>query len=504
MRAICTVVALAAAVLADLRWLRVAQREHYLAGAVSRFAWRWWSFGANRILVVAPVVGLVLTRTAPLAGAIGVLGVAAGPYGLSVRGRTSKLAWTRRLRTLAAVTAGVQVLIVLVGFALGDVALGAVIAAVAAPSFVDAALLITKPIEERLAQPFVHTASIRLRQVAPTIVGITGSYGKTSTKNHLAHLVAGTKQVVPTPRSFNNRAGLATAVNEHLALGTEVFIAEMGTYGLGEIAEMVEWCPPAIGIITAIGPVHLERMRTEETIARAKEEILGRASTAIVNVDSPLLRPVADRAAAAGKKVVRVSAMDPTADVVVVDRVVTVGGREVARMPADLSAAPSNIACAVAAAIELGVAPEDVASRLATIPPVEFRQTVSRSADRGYSIIDDTYNANPTGARTALELLAKTVGPTGRQVLVTPGMVELGVRQKDENRAFAALAGAQCSDVVVVGHTNRTALVAGARSAANAVVHVVETRQEALDWVRSQLGDGDAVLFECDLPDHHP
>src|SRR5207249_5358377 len=114
---------------------------------------------------------------------------------------------------------------------------------------------------------------------------VAGSYGKTGTKNAVAHLVAGSMQVVATPRSFNNRAGLARAVNEGLAPGTDVFVGEMGTYGPGEIAELVSWCPPDIAVITAIGPVHLERMRNEDVVLRAKAEILEPASVAVLNVD---------------------------------------------------------------------------------------------------------------------------------------------------------------------------------------------------------------------------
>jgi UDP-N-acetylmuramoyl-tripeptide--D-alanyl-D-alanine ligase len=276
----------------------------------------------------------------------------------------------------------------------------------------------------------------------------------------------------------------------------------MGTYGPGEIAEMVAWCPPAIGIITAIGPVHLERMKDEETIARAKEEILSAAHTAILNVDNQWLRPVAERAAAAGKKVVRCSATDRSADVAVIDGVVLVGGEQLARID-DLEAAPTNVACAVAAALELGVPADDVAARVTSLPPTENRQTVSRSADRGFTIIDDTFNSNPAGARAALALLARRAADGGSQVLVTPGMVELGSRQADENRDLAALAAEQCDTIVVVGHTNRKALVEGARRGGATLV-TVETRPEAVEWVRSHLHDGDAVLYENDLPDHFP
>ena len=484
-------VALASAGAGGLRWLRVAQREHYLPGSVSRFALRWWQLGANRLLAVAGVLGIVLSGRAPLAGIIGSLAVATGPFGLSVTGRTSPLNWTRRLRTLAGVWAALQLLVVLLGWLLGPVVPFAVLGAVAVPVLVDAALALTKPLEERLAQPFVHQASIRLRQVRPTVVAITGSYGKTTTKGYVAHLVAGTKAVVPTPRSFNNRAGLARAVNEHLALGTEVFVAEMGTYGKGEIAELCRFIPPDIAVITAIGPVHLERMKTEDAIVEAKSEILEPAKVAVLNVDDPRLAALADRVEATGKRVVRCSAPDG---------IPTVDGEGIG--PSLPGAQPTNVACAVAVARELGVPVDVVATRLADLPTAEHRLTTSRGST-GFTIVDDTYNANPAGAAAALAALARVAQPGRKQVVVTPGMVELGPRQVEENTRFATAASRQATHLVVVGHTNRAALLAGT-AGGQAEVLVVETRDDAVAWVREHLGEGDAVLYENDLPDHFP
>ena len=105
-----------------------------------------------------------------------------------------------------------------------------------APVLVDVALALVRPVEARLLKPYVDRARQRLGAVAPRVVAITGSYGKTTTKGYVAHLVAGSFSVVATPASFNNTAGLARAINEHLATGTQVFVAEMGTYGAGEIA----------------------------------------------------------------------------------------------------------------------------------------------------------------------------------------------------------------------------------------------------------------------------
>ena len=354
----------------------------------------------------------------------------------------------------------------------------------------------------------MRTAATRLGEIAPAVVAVTGSYGKTSTKNHIAHVVGGARRVVATPASFNNRAGLARAVNENLAPGTEVFVAEMGTYGPGEIAELCRWCPPTISVITAIGPVHLERFGSLERIVEAKSEIVDGARAVVLNVDDPMLAALAGRLEGSGTRVVRAGSESPSADV----RVSRLGERLVVSVRGveaggEVQVGPgvraTNLACAVAVALELGVACDQLAPRLASLPAVPNRLTAGR-ATSGVLVLDDTYNANPAGTRAALGALGDLAGP-GRRVVVTPGMVELGSRQGEENERFAAAAAAVATDLVVVGRTNRRELVRGWNSVAgHGPLELVETREGAVAWVRRHLGQGDAVLYENDLPDHYP
>jgi UDP-N-acetylmuramoyl-tripeptide--D-alanyl-D-alanine ligase len=304
---------------AGARWLRVSQREHYLAGSTTRFAWRWW--GRRLLAPVMAVVALAGTGVAfayPIVAVAPAAIVVLGPPSLGVRGRSAPLTFTRRLRFLAALWLVLQALVIGVGLLVHHAAAFAALGACAVPVLVDVAAGLLGPVERRLVTPYVTAAQTRLAQVAPTVVAITGSFGKTSTKQHVAYLLAGSRAVVASPASFNNRAGLARAVNEQLLPGTEVFVAEMGTYGKGEIAELCRWCPPSIAVITAIGPVHLERFKTEDAIVAAKSEITEAAHTVVLNVDNPHLAALADRLAAAGtKSVMRCSAVDPAADVCV-------------------------------------------------------------------------------------------------------------------------------------------------------------------------------------------
>jgi UDP-N-acetylmuramoyl-tripeptide--D-alanyl-D-alanine ligase len=279
----------------------------------------------------------------------------------------------------------------------------------------------------------------------------------------------------------------------------------------------------------------------------------------VVNVDDARLRALADRAAAAGKRVWRCSATDRDADVgALVDGAaleVYRKGTLMARV--DLSdARPTNVACAVAVALELGVAEAEVARLLPGLPVAPNRLNVA-VGPTGVTVVDDTYNSNPAGSRVALDVMARRARDGHRRVVVTPGMVELGDRQHAENVAFAAAARAVATDLVIVGFTNRKALLEGAgednirisgwragaggytiapdddeeeeqdgesgsgaggvpsaktdsaktdsagdHAAHAAQVVLVGSRDEAVSWVKAQLGEGDVVLYENDLPDH--
>jgi len=486
-----------AAIPAGLRWLRVAQREHYLPGAVATFAGRWWTSGPlNGVLLALMVVGLVGSWwSAWWAFLVPVAQL--GPIGLSVRGRTSPLAWTARLRRLAIAAAILMLAVYLTGAAIESaffIALGLFLL----PALIDLALLALGPIERVLGNRWVDQASTRLRSSGAKVVAITGSYGKTTTKQYTAHLLAGIFRTVASPASFNNRMGLARAINEHLVPGTEVFVAEMGTYGPGEIEELTQWIPPDVGAMVAIGPVHLERFRTLERIVAAKSEILDRARVGVISVDHPLLAGLAAERAGT-MDLVTVSGDGSDARVTIHEGRIRIDGTDVGKVPEDVF--PVNLVVALGIGLALGVESADMVARLDGLPRPEHRQTVSNS-ERGFSVIDDTFNSNPAGARVALGLLDR-VGDGGRKVVVTPGMVELGPDQFDENRTFAAESAALADDVLIVGRTNREALLEGSAKG-GASVTVVTSREGAVDWVRQNLGPGDAVLYENDLPDHYP
>jgi UDP-N-acetylmuramoyl-tripeptide--D-alanyl-D-alanine ligase len=495
---------------AAIRWLRVAQREHYLPGSVSRFAFRWWTSRATSVaLGVAAVVCAGISAQWPLAAVGTAVAGAVGPFGLRLRTRTAPLVWRPRLVRLAVVFAVMEAAIVVV---LGIVLRAPVVAAfalLASPLVIDAACLVNQPLEYRMLKPFLDKAKDRLETVAPRVVAVTGSYGKTSTKQAIAHLLAGTVDVVASPASFNNRAGLSRTINEHLAPGTQVFVAEMGTYGPGEIAEMCEFIPPEVSVITAIGPVHLERFGSEDKVLEAKSEILAGCRVAVLATDDPRLASLADRLIASGREVVRCSSKEAGADVLVEREGGSTGTLRISvhgEVVADgvrSTARESNLACAIGVVVALGYPVADAVARVQSVPSTQHRLE-STTGSGGALLLDDTYNSNPAGVAVALSVLAELGAGSSRRVVVTPGMVELGRLQQEENSRFAKSVASVATDLVVVGRTNRRALLEGAREQTGLSVVEVPTREAAVTWVRANVGPGDVVLFENDLPDHYP
>ena len=504
------VASVAAIVVAGLRWLRVAQREHYIAGRARRIAALWFSrsrpdaalAGLAGILAVAACVRPTAWLAVPVAALVTVL-----PRGLGIKGSTSALSWTGRLRRLVGVWV---VLLVLLGAALvlllgpGGLAL----LAVTVPVTIDAALAVTEVIERRLSAPFVEQAQRRLARVRPQVVAVTGSYGKTSTKGYIAHVLSASTAVVASPASFNNRLGLSRAVNDGLVDGTEVFVAEMGTYGPGEIRELCRLFPPDVAVITIIGEAHLERMRTTETVLAAKSEITERAKTVVLPVDTAELAGLADRCRAQGKRVITCSVTGQAADVVVDLAAGQVTIRTEDGAPVTLAVGEGvahgvNLGVALGVALAVGVDITSLGPRLKSLPRAAHRAEV-QDPGTGVLVVDDTYNANPIGARAALqEAAALAAGTGGQLVVVTPGIVELGPVQHRRNADFAQSAAEAGAHVIVVGRTNRAALVEGARLGGGEP-EVVDHRAQAVPLATAKAGPGGVILYENDLPDHYP
>jgi len=509
-----------AAVPTAARWLRVAQREHYVPGSVSRMAWLWVlrEPGTAPAVVVAlaaiaaaALSPLPVLQAAPLVSIV-LLGLL--PLGLSVRGTSKPFAITTRVQRLLVVWIGLHLLVgAVLALLLGSA--GAALTLLLSAPLTDLALAIMAPIERAGTQRYVTAAQKRLAQVRPTVVAITGSYGKTSTKNYVAHLLSGTYTTVASPASFNNRLGLSRAVNDKLVPGTEMFIAEMGMAAPGHIAALCAQFPPDIAAITVIGEGHLQRMRTTEAILREKSTITERARTVVLPIDDARLAALATSEGMQNKRVITVSCAPGTdADVVLTPAVeaeeATIRlGRSAEPVPVEIASTGHAVNVAVAAGIALAadVPPAVIATRLGALPGSQHRAEVQEAAT-GTLVIDDTYNANPVGSLRALESAAQLAAERGGPlVVVTPGMVELGPVQAERNHAFGAAIGAHGARLLAVARTNRAALLAGYASTAGESAlgaQAVARREQAVAEAVATAGERGVILYENDLPDHYP
>jgi UDP-N-acetylmuramoyl-tripeptide--D-alanyl-D-alanine ligase len=367
------------------------------------------------------------------------------------------------------------------------------------------ATLLLAPSERRVQAKYWREAESVLQRVKPTVIGITGSYGKTSTKHLLAHILSVQAPTLATPGSVNTAMGIARIVRERLDR-QRWFVVEMGAYGRGSIATLCALTPPKLGILTTIGKAHYERFGSVDEVAAAKLELAEAAERngGRVIFGSGAMRHPAVRAWAEAHKpmVVEARILDtaetPEGLAIAVD---WQGARYDLKVPIHGLQQVDNIVLAFAAACSLGVPPSVAAQALASAPQIQHRLEVKTLAN-GAVLIDDAYNSNPEGFAAGLRLLDLLRKSGGRRILVTPGMVELGVIEDAEHEAIGRLAGGLV-DVLLAVSPARIAALTKAYKAANpqGVVVPCATFASADRWMAANLQANDVVLLENDLPD---
>jgi UDP-N-acetylmuramoyl-tripeptide--D-alanyl-D-alanine ligase len=373
--------------------------------------------------------------------------------------------------------------------------------------------LLLAPSEAKTQHRYANEAEEILRRVDPMVIAITGSYGKTSVKHILGHVLETAAPTLITPGSVNTAMGITRVIRERLQPHHRYFVVEMGAYGPGSIERLCALTPPKMGIITAIGMAHYERFKSLETVAAAKFELAeavaangGKVVVAADVLDFPASRrfaeahPAALLTVGAEGAVVEIVRMRQGIDGIAV--VVSWQDRQYElRAPLFGLQQGKNLALAFAASCTLGIAPEDVVASLRSTPQIAHRLEVKREAS-GATLIDDAYNSNPVGFAAALEVLDILRQPGGRRILVTPGMVELGAAHDDEHRRIGRLAAAHV-DVLVAVAPHRVAPLAQSFAAAAPKAEIVSCPgfAEAQVWMARNIATGDVVLLENDLPD---
>lgn len=369
-----------------------------------------------------------------------------------------------------------------------------------------------RPVEAGVNRRFVTRARETLSRVSPLTIGITGSYGKTTTKFCVGAVLSADRPTLVTPASFNSYLGVVRAVNEGLKPEHEAFVAEMGMFRRGDIAELCELTHPSIGVITAIGPMHLERLGSIEQIAAAKAELaqaLPPDGHLVTNADDHRCLAIAGEARVP-VTLFGVEGADATVRATGIafakgrtEFDLHLPGAEAVHVSAQLLGRHnvSNLLAAAAVGHVVGIAPDRIVEGLERVQAPEHRLSPIHNRAARILVIDDAYNSNPDGAAAALEVLREH--EAGRRLLVTPGMVELGDVEQELNRRFGEQAAAICDHVVLVGPKRTVPIREGLLSAGMSAerVHVVGDIGAATALLGSLTRAGDVILFENDLPD---
>ena len=381
------------------------------------------------------------------------------------------------------------------------------------PIEVIAVRFVNAPIERAINRYYVNDAKKILKSCeGMTIIGITGSYGKTSTKHFLGHMLESKFNVTITPGSYNTTLGVVRTVREHLPPIADVFVVEMGAKVMGDIKELAELAKPQIGILTAIGPQHLDTMYTQENITKTKFElydsVVARDGLMFLNVDNEIIAgrenvvnsvkygTNADNGAGVYADNIKIGAHGSTFDIVNGERRISVSTKLLGKLNI------LNIVAAAAVGMHLGLEDADIVQAVATMPTVAHRLEL-KPFKNGSTLIDDSYNSNPVGCIEAANVLGSF--ESKRKIAVTPGLVELGAEEFEANRNFGAALAKNATDVILVGpkrsHPIRKGMIEAGFDENN--LTIVTTFKDALPLLDKMCDEDTVVLFENDLPDNY-
>ncbi len=416
------------------------------------------------------------------------------------------LVYTPRVKRMLATTAILYLLAAAVA-----VLLGLLIMFVLQPFLILLANAVNHPIEKKIDQYYINDAARILREMPDLkIIGVTGSYGKTSVKYYLSALLSTQYNVLHTPGNYNTTLGVVRTIRENMKPFHEIFICEMGAREVGDIKEICDLVHPDYGIITSIGPQHLQSFHTIENIVSTKFELADAvppSGKVFLNYDNTYIRN-----AGMGKNVVSYGIAAEDADFRAYD--ITVSPRGSSFKMKDETGKEyefhtklvgshnvQNIAGAIAAAHTLGIPMEKLLYPVKQLESVPHRLQLVKQGDR--ILLDDAYNSNKSGFEAALDTLAMF---KELRILLTPGMVELGEKQYDENKEVGVYAADKCDYAVLVGKEQTKPIQDGLLEAGfpeNRMIPV-DDLQEAFRMVNAIPGEKQKViLIENDLPDNY-
>lgn len=371
---------------------------------------------------------------------------------------------------------------------------------------------INKPIEKAINNSFCRKAHKKLNNIPGfKVVGITGSYGKTSTKYIVNTILSQKYNSIMTPESYNTTMGVVRTVNEKIKPTNNLFVCEMGAKYIGDIKEICDIVEPDYGIVTAIGPQHLDTFKSIENVAKTKLELVDAlpddTGIAFVNwedenirkakITKKLVKYGLSNKADYYAENVKISTKGSSFDVVMPDgRRITAKTKLLGRLNI------LNIVCGVAVADKLGLTEEQIKMGIKFIKPVEHRLEL-RPNPNGSIIIDDSYNSNVRGADMALEVLGTFKDM--QKILITPGIVELGEKAYEINKALGKEATKHSDIIILVGEKQAGPILDGVKETKfpKDKVIVAKNLDEAIKHMYKLMDSNTVVLLENDLPDNY-
>ena len=369
---------------------------------------------------------------------------------------------------------------------------------------------LTWPIEKAVGAWYISDAKKILKNHKNlTVIGITGSYGKTTTKFILNRILSEKFNTVCTPQSFNTPMGVVRTVRTMIKPQTQVFVCEMGAKNVGDIKEVCDIANPKYGIITSVGEQHLETFKSVDNVFKTKFELADAVAknggVTLANIDSEGILARKDtrndvvyfgNGTDYFAENITYGAAGSTFDLVLCGSRITVNTRLLGLHSV------ADILSAAAMAHILGVSDNDIKFAISALKPTEHRLEL-KSFTASSLLIDDAYNSNPEGCLEAVRVLGSFEGM--RKVIITPGLIELGEREYDCNYALGLEAAKYCDTIILVGK-NRSkpmmdAILTTDFNRDN--VYVVSSFKEALEIYAPTADKNSVVLIENDLPDNY-
>lgn len=373
-------------------------------------------------------------------------------------------------------------------------------------------IIINKPVEKIVYLSYKSKAVNKLKSMRDLkVIGITGSYGKTSSKNIISDILNVKYNALPSPKNFNTPYGLIITVNNHLDKFDDILIAEMGAYKVGEIKELCDLVHPKYGILTKIGTAHIEIFGSQENIQKGKFELIESLPSdgiGVLNGDDELQ---VNYSLKNDCKILWIGIENKDVDVWATDIKTTNKGTEFnVVFKGDNKKYPFvtkllgynniyNILASLALSKEFGLTIEQMQKAVLGVKSVEHRLELRNAGNITY--IDDSYNSNPVGSKMALEVLSKM---PGKRIIMTPGMVELGNKSYELNKKFGTYMKDTCDEVILVGEKITKPIMDGLKEVNfdKKNIHVVKSTKEAFNLVKSMsVGKETYCLIENDLPD---